>query len=110
MYPNDSMFRHTALVPPTRKGSSVSASRPNGYDVYQPPLIVRTPQEARRARRAPMGSVENTAALAFARHENAVNKQKHVASPEELNYTHWILQVGQVLNAHRHRAAKPEDK
>lgn len=109
MYPDNSMFRHAALVPPSRKGS-VGVSRPNDYDVYQPPFLARTPEEARRARRAPVSAVENTANIAFARYENAVNKQKHVASPEELSYTRWILQVGEVLNAHRSRMAKPEDK
>ena len=109
MYPNDSIHRHAALTPPAR--GSIRAHRRSGYDVYQPPFISRTPEEARRARRAPVvATTENTAHIAFARHENAVKKQKHVASPEELSYTRWILQVGQVIDVHRKREAKPEVK
>lgn len=108
MYPDDSIHRHAALTPPPR--GPARTARTNRYDVYQPPTIVRTPEEARRARRTPVSATENTASLAFARHETAINRQKHVASPAELSYTRWILQVGQVIDGHRTHAAKPEVK
>lgn len=108
MFPDDSIHRHAALTPPPR--GVARTHRRNGYDTYHPPTIVRTPEEARRARRTPMSTTEPTATLAFARHENAVKKQQHVASPEELSYARWILQVGQVLDSHRTQTAKPEVK
>lgn len=108
MFPDDSIHRHAALTPPPR--GAARSRRPTGYDVYQPPTIVRTPEEARRARRTPVSTSEATATIAFARHENAINKQQHVASPEELSYAQWILRVGQVLDAHRTKTAKPEVK
>ena len=108
MYPNDSIHRHAALTPPPR--GSVRSRRDSEYDVYQPPFIARTPEELRRAHRTPRATTENTAELAFARHENAVKHKKHVPSPTELSYTRWILQVGQVIDAHRKREAKQEQK